>query len=160
MISLCTQDILVEEENGREVEDITEQINSQRSKKEITNSKENTKEEDYSNEEQEEIEKEDQCGPKDDKKLNEGLALFNDSYGSEDESPVEEIKLTGEECSENRYSAQNGGDSEDSQNYSTVSDEEYEHETRKVNTKSEMSVTSNENRRAGARIQISSKGRN
>ena len=162
MISPCTQDIVEEDDNGKDQEEITAQIKAQRGNKETTNKKEFVKEEDCNNEEQKEIEKEDQCEPKDEEKLKEGLALFSNDYGSEDESPVEEIKLTEEECSKNKYSVQNGRDSEDSTNNSVVSDEEngYEPETRRANANSGISIRSKLNSRAGARIQINSKGRN
>ena len=110
-------------------------------------------------------EEEDRCVPKDEEKLQEGLALFNEEYDSENEEPTERRKSAGGECSDDQDAVRNGRHSEDSESISSISEEDKEVEeepkARRVLKTSAISISSEGNRRAsqGTRIQISSKGR-
>ena len=115
------------------------------------------KEEDSNHEDQIEpknSEMEDQYAPVDEEKLEEGLALFNDECVSEEENSTTKSNEAKEEPSKKDK------DLEEKENESTLNTEEHEEpKTKRSETKSAISIKSSGTRRAGATIQISSKGR-
>ena len=133
--------------------------------------------EDLLHEEEKEATKEDLDDKKIDGKLQEGLALFNENYPSEDEEEYEgEHPITCEESSVNSTSNGEVVDDNDRairrqrrfEDQPIASDDEEEEEEeggkeepkrRPISTKSTVSVNSVARTSPGSRIQISSKGR-